>query len=145
MGDDGFMMPDEASRFYEEDEDPQKIFARFDAGPKSVTSTPTYAGPAPASSTSIYFQAAGLYRELRRKALPMVSAAGPKSYAMARALHSVLRSIGLRSCFIRADHGLLPIARSTSASKSAVPPCLSKRSNNLLKVRGEVVCFAIGR
>lgn len=78
------MTPDEAYRFYEEDEDPERIFAKFDAGPKSVTSVPTYARRAPASSTSIYVQAIGLYRELRQRALPEVSATGPKSYALGR-------------------------------------------------------------
>jgi hypothetical protein len=78
------MTPDEAYRFYEEDEDPEKIFAKFDAGPKSVTTAPTYPRRAPASSTYIYVQAVGLYRELRRKALPEVSATGPRSYALGR-------------------------------------------------------------
>jgi hypothetical protein len=76
------MTPDEAHRFYEEDEDPKKIFVKFDAGPKSVTRAPGYAGQAPAGSVSIYVQAIGLYRELRRKALPEVSAAGPRSYGL---------------------------------------------------------------
>jgi len=79
------MTPDEANRFYEDDEDPKKIFAKFDAGPKSVTTAPTYAGQAPASNVSIYVQATGLYRELLCKALPDVSAAGPRSYASGRA------------------------------------------------------------
>jgi hypothetical protein len=79
------MTPDEAARLYEEDEDPRKIFARFDAGPKSVTTSPDYAQQAPAGSVSIYVQAIGLYRELRRKALPEVSAAGPRSYVLGRA------------------------------------------------------------
>jgi hypothetical protein len=84
MGDDGSMTPDEANRFYEDDEDPKKIFAKFDAGPKSVTTAPTYARQA-ASNVSIYVQATRLYRELRRKALPEVSAAGPTSYVSGRA------------------------------------------------------------
>ena len=29
-----------ASGFYEEDEDPKEIFAKYDAGPKSVTKRP---------------------------------------------------------------------------------------------------------
>lgn len=82
MGDDGSMTPDEAAIFYEEDEDPQKIFARFDAAPKIVTARPSYAGRVPASSGLIYVQAKGLYLELRRKAFPRVSAAGPRSYAL---------------------------------------------------------------
>jgi hypothetical protein len=85
MGDDGTMTPDEADRFYEDDEDPDEIFAKFDAGPKSVTTAPTYARQAPASNVSIYVQATGLYRELRRKSLPEVSAAGPRSYVAGRA------------------------------------------------------------
>ena len=79
------MTPDEAKRFYEEDEDPKKIFAKFDAGPKSVTTAPGYAEQAPAGNVSIYVQAIGLYRELRRKALPEVSSAGPRSYSLGRA------------------------------------------------------------
>ena len=85
MRDDGVMTPDEAFDFFEEDEDPQRIFARFDAGPKSVTTTPKYARRAPASSVSIYVQAVSVYRELRRMAFPTVSPAGPKSYALPRA------------------------------------------------------------
>ena len=41
--DDDTMTPDEAAGFYEEDEDPQKIFTRFDAAPKVVTPRPTWA------------------------------------------------------------------------------------------------------
>jgi hypothetical protein len=85
MGDDGTMTPDEADRFYEEDEDPEKIFAKFDAGRKGVTTAPGYAGQTSGGSVSIYVQAIGLYRELRRKALPEVSAAGPRSYGLGRA------------------------------------------------------------
>jgi hypothetical protein len=85
MSDDGTMTPDEASSFYEEDEDPKEIFAKFDAGPRSVTTAPGYAGQAPASNESIYVQATGLYRELRRKVLPEVSSAGPRSYSLGRA------------------------------------------------------------
>ena len=73
MGHDELMTPDEAYRFYEEDEDPRRIFAKFDAGPKSVTSAPSYAKRAPAGTTSIYVQALGLYRELRQRAFPEVS------------------------------------------------------------------------
>jgi hypothetical protein len=77
------MTPDEALGFYEEDEDPEQIFARFDAGPKSVTARPTDAERTPVSDF-VYTQTTGLYRELRGKALPKVSAAGPRSYALAR-------------------------------------------------------------
>lgn len=79
------MTPDEANRFHEEDEDPKKIFSKFDAGPKSVTTAPGYAGQVPADNVTIYVIAIGLYRELRRKALPEVSAAGPRSYGLGRA------------------------------------------------------------
>jgi hypothetical protein len=79
------MTPDEASRFYEDDEDPEKIFAKFDAGPKSVTSAPTYASKAAASNVSIYVQATRVYQELRRRSLPKVSAVGPRSYVSGRA------------------------------------------------------------
>jgi hypothetical protein len=77
------MTPDEAATFYEEDEDPREIFAKFDAAPKIVTARPIYAGRVPASSAPVYVQARGLYRELRRKTFPRVSAAGPRSYALA--------------------------------------------------------------
>lgn len=79
------MTPDEAFSFYEEDEDPQMIFVKFDAGPKSVTARPTYDKLTPAGSASVYDQATGLFIELRRRAGPPVSAAGPRSYASARA------------------------------------------------------------
>jgi hypothetical protein len=85
MGDDGSMTPDEASRFYEDDEDPEKIVVRFDAGPKSVTAAPTDARQLGASNVSIYVQVTRLYKELRRKALPEVSATGPRSYVTGRA------------------------------------------------------------
>jgi hypothetical protein len=82
MGHDGIMTPEEAHRFYEEDEDPNKIFAKFDAGPKNVTTPPPYVRQGSAGNVSIYVQAIGLYRELRRKMLPVVSAAGPRSYGL---------------------------------------------------------------
>jgi hypothetical protein len=75
------MTPDEAANFYEDDEDPQRVFARFDAASKIVTTRPIYAKHVPASSASIYVQATALYTELRRKTFPKVSARGPKSYA----------------------------------------------------------------
>lgn len=78
------MTPDEANSFYEEDEDPTKIFAKFDAGPTSVTTAPGDSGQAPAGNV-IYVQATGLYRELRRRELPPVSSAGPRSYSLGRA------------------------------------------------------------
>jgi hypothetical protein len=34
--------PEEAAGFYEDDEDPAEIFARFDAGPHVVTARPGY-------------------------------------------------------------------------------------------------------
>jgi hypothetical protein len=37
MDDDGCMTPEEAEQFYESDEDPEKIFAAFDAAHKGVT------------------------------------------------------------------------------------------------------------
>lgn len=76
------MTPEEAYHFYEEDEDPEKIFAIFDAGPKSVTSPPVYAAWTPGSRIPIYQQAAGLYGELKAKMLRGVSASGPASYAL---------------------------------------------------------------
>lgn len=79
------MTPDEADRFYEEDEDPAEIFAKFRAGPRSVTTAPGYAGQARAGNVSTYVEARGLYRELLRKALPEVSSAGPRSYSLGRA------------------------------------------------------------
>lgn len=84
MGDDGNMTPEEAERFYEADEDPEEIFAKFAAGHKGVT-----AAPAPeqalAGVVSTYVVATGLYGELRRRLLPEVSATGPSSYMSGRA------------------------------------------------------------
>ena len=77
------MTPDEAAGFYEEDEDPQEIFAKFDAAPKVVTTRPTYAGQIPASGAPVYVQARGLIIGLRRKTFPKVTAAGPRAYAVA--------------------------------------------------------------
>jgi hypothetical protein len=73
------MRPEEAERFYEADEDPAKIFAAFDAAQKGVT-RPPYARQASASSGTIYVIARGLYRDLRQKVLPEVSAAGHRAY-----------------------------------------------------------------
>jgi hypothetical protein len=39
--------PHEAERFYEEDEDPARVFALFDAGQKSQTQRPGRPGPSP--------------------------------------------------------------------------------------------------
>lgn len=36
------MTPGEAEGFYEDDEDPREVFARFDAGPHCVTVRPGY-------------------------------------------------------------------------------------------------------
>ena len=81
------MTADEADGFYaEKDEDPKKIFAKFDAGPKGVTAARAPLGEAPAGNESIYVQAIGLYGELRRESeFPEVSAAGPRSYGLGRA------------------------------------------------------------
>lgn len=38
------MTPEEAEHFYEDDEDPRKIFAAYDAGPKGITRAPAAAG-----------------------------------------------------------------------------------------------------
>jgi hypothetical protein len=81
------MTPEEAERFYEADEDPEEIFAKFDAGHKGVTAAP--AAPAPEQASvrvvSTYTVATGLYGELRRRLLPEVSATGPSSYMSGRA------------------------------------------------------------
>jgi hypothetical protein len=78
------MTPEEAERFYEADEDPEEIFAKFDAGRRGVT-----AAPAPEQASvrvvSTYAVATGLYGELRRRLLPEVSATGPSSYMSGRA------------------------------------------------------------
>jgi hypothetical protein len=39
--------PQEAERFYEEDEDPSRVFALFDAGQKRRTQRPGQPGPSP--------------------------------------------------------------------------------------------------
>jgi hypothetical protein len=79
MGDNGGMRPEEAERFYEADEDPEKIFAAFDAAEKGVTGPPR-AWQASGSSRTIYVVARGLYRDLRQNLLPEVSAAGHRAY-----------------------------------------------------------------
>ena len=40
--------PEEAERFYEEDEDPARVFAHFDAGQTDQTKRPVHAEPPPA-------------------------------------------------------------------------------------------------
>jgi hypothetical protein len=88
MGDDGSMTPEEAEQFYETDEDPEKIFAAFDAAHKGVTARPAHGGQAAARTvtyTATYTVATGLYGELRKKLLPEVSAAGHRSYMSGRA------------------------------------------------------------
>lgn len=84
MGDDSCMTPEEAEQFYESDEDPEKIFAAFDAAHKGVTAPPAHGRQAPASTVT-YTVATGLYGELRQKLLPEVSAAGPSSYMSGQA------------------------------------------------------------
>lgn len=84
MGDDGSMTPEEAERFYEADEDPEEIFAKFDAGHKGVTAAPA-SEQASVRVVSTYTVATGLYGELRRRLLPEVSATGPSSYMSGRA------------------------------------------------------------
>jgi hypothetical protein len=82
------MTPEEAEQFYETDEDPEKVFAAFDATHKGVTAPPAQGGQAAATAvtyTATYSAATGLYGELRRKLLPDVSAAGPESYMSGRA------------------------------------------------------------
>jgi hypothetical protein len=82
------MTPEEAEQFYESDEDPEKIFAAFDAAHKGVTAPPAHGGQASASTvayTVAYTVATGLYGELRQKLLPEVPAAGPSSYMSGRA------------------------------------------------------------
>lgn len=64
------MTPEQAEQFYEEDEDPKKIFALFDSGEKGVTTAPADVAAFRAASPSAVV---GLWRELRQKHLPKVS------------------------------------------------------------------------
>lgn len=82
VGDDRYMTPEQAAQYYEEDEDPKKIFALFDAGEKGVTTAPADIAAFRAASISAVV---GLWRELRQKRLPKVSTAGPRSYVSGRA------------------------------------------------------------
>ena len=70
------MTPEEAEHFYENDEDPQKIFARFDASPKSVTAPPAAAQQAADAGVLSRVLSSGLYGSLRNDLLPEVSSAG---------------------------------------------------------------------
>ena len=77
------MTPDEAARFYEDDEDVAEIFAWFDTGPHGVTrrSMAITAQPAAvqepvASDVVARVVSSGLYGHLRRNLLPEVSATG---------------------------------------------------------------------
>jgi hypothetical protein len=79
------MTPEQAEEFYETDEDPKKIIAAFDAADKAVTAASSDAGQSPARNVFTYRVASSLYVELRRKPLPEVSAAGPRSYVSGRA------------------------------------------------------------
>ena len=79
------MTPEQAEQFYETDEDPEKIIAAFDAGEKAATTASSDAGQPPARNVFTYRVASSLYVELRRKPLPEVSAAGPRSYVSGRA------------------------------------------------------------
>lgn len=78
------MRPDEANRFFEDDQDPEKIFAKFEAAAKGVTASP-YATETALRTKTTYVVAAGLYGELRRRLLPRVTAVGPSSYMTGRA------------------------------------------------------------
>lgn len=72
------MTPEEAANFYEDDEDPEALFAKYDAAPKGITIRPTKP-LLPATQTYpenyIAYSAAGLYGDLRRGLLPESSAA----------------------------------------------------------------------
>jgi hypothetical protein len=53
--------PQEAEQFYEEDEDPARVFANFDAGQKGGTRRPGQPGPSPSSG-----RLAGIRQRLAR-------------------------------------------------------------------------------
>lgn len=76
------MTPEQAAQFYEEDEDPKKIFALFDSGEKGVTAAPADVASFQAASIAAVVE---LWAELRQKHLPEVSIAGPRSYVSGRA------------------------------------------------------------
>ena len=73
------MTPEEAECFYEDDEDPQKIFAAFDAASKGVTAPPAAAQQAADARTLARVLSSGLYGRLRNDLLPEVSSSGSNS------------------------------------------------------------------
>jgi hypothetical protein len=77
-GHDVGMTPEEAADFYETDEDPEILFARFDAAPKGITVAPTRLVPAVQTQPPNYIEYSnpGLYGDLRHGLLPETSAAG---------------------------------------------------------------------
>ena len=60
--------PQEAERFYEEDEDPARVFASFDAGQKGSTRPPAQTGPSSPWSGRLAGIRQRLARALRRAA-----------------------------------------------------------------------------
>lgn len=74
-GHDEGMTPEQAGNFYESDEDPAALFAKFDAAPKGITAEPRKLVPATQMQPSNYIGYAGLYGDLRRGLFPEASAA----------------------------------------------------------------------
>jgi hypothetical protein len=71
------MTPEEAANFYEDDEDAEALFAKFDAAPKGITARPTTLVPVTQADPPNYIAvAAGLYGDLRRGLLPESAAVG---------------------------------------------------------------------
>ena len=60
--------PQEAERFYEEDEDPARVFANFDAGQKGGTQRPGQSAPSSPWSGGLAGVRQRLARALRRAA-----------------------------------------------------------------------------
>jgi hypothetical protein len=79
------MTPEEAERFYEDDEDPQKIFAAFDAAPKGVTAPPAASQQAADARTLARVLSSGLYGGLRSDLLPEVASSGSNSRGVVQA------------------------------------------------------------
>ena len=60
------MRPDEAEQFYEEDEDPERVFAQFNAAGKGRTAPPDDHGPAQPDLEPVAEVLNHIRRELRK-------------------------------------------------------------------------------
>ncbi len=73
------MTPEEAKDFHEDDEDPQKVFAAFDAGPRGVTARPAGVQQPTSAEMVSRVLSSGLYGRVREELLPEVATTGSSS------------------------------------------------------------------